>query len=167
MIGVRFCPDFYNEGFMVERGQVPIKISIGNIRTKMYDAKNHPNKVALYVGLKSSLLMGAALSVPIAFAARYGSWQKLEVKDLVKPFAVAMGTLSVISALGGVIGYIIGPGPSPYVPPYVNMDEYLDNWRHKIAVNYAHIAGYLGGGLLGAGVVGYAVLKRHQLSLGN
>lgn len=116
-----------------------------------------PTVLALVWGVIATWWMGLILGVPLALAARLGSWPKRHVRTLAQPIAEVLLVMAVGSLLAGVIGYIGAVRGWAQVPDWIwaripesrQTPYVIDMWAH----NAAYLVGALGGVFLWARVL--------------
>jgi len=127
-----------------------------------------PTLLALGWGVVATWWVGAALGWVIAFAARYGTWPKLEPHEILRPLGMLFATVACFALISGLIGYIaavnhwvnLNPFLADLIPPEKHVAFLVDLW--------SHCASYVGGFFGGIGLAGYIAFqrrRRHQASI--
>ncbi len=120
----------------------------------------NPVLLALVWGVTATWWVGLFLGIPLAFACRFGSLQKLTVRHIARPVLFLLAYLFIASMLLGTLGYISGRMNWVWLlPPVANA---VAQERHALFLFdlWAHVAGYLLGAAGGIVLMVYAWKKR-------
>jgi hypothetical protein len=108
-----------------------------------------PTLLALGWGVIATWWMGAFMGVLLAFAARAGSRNKINVRELVLPILKLLLTMGFLAAVAGLTGYVLasrGAIAPPHwigsrLPPSRHARFMADWWAH----NASYFFGFFGG----------------------
>ena len=111
-----------------------------------------PTLLALGWGIIATWWMGAFLGVLLAFAARAGSRNKIDARDLVRPISKLLLATGFLAAVAGLTGYVLASmgaiAPPDFIgsiiPPARHARFMADWWAH----NASYFVGFFGGILL-------------------
>lgn len=123
-----------------------------------------PIMLALVWGVLATWWVGVILGVPLAAAARAGSWPKLEPSNLVHPILVLLGVMGLSAAIGGfVVSGVEGDNLAYFAPA---MAKRIPVEKHQLffAVWAAHSISYATGFLGGLALTGFTLFRRWRLS---
>jgi hypothetical protein len=168
-VTARICPEYFSEGFHKRMRDNWDGLVLGNARQILENTKS-PTIVASIWGPIASWWVGARLAIPIALAARVGSWPKLGVKDLIKPLAVSCSITGMSALIAGAIGYYkAGDSSFNGLSFRSNFWDIMEGVpaeaeRAFIADAFAHQAAYGVGGIVGVGLICYILAKRYSMS---
>lgn len=162
-ITARICLEYFSKSFhkkMIDKFDGPLELWIKGI----LENTNSPTIYGLIWGTIATWWFGALLGIPLAISCRFGSWPKLNLKDMVKPIAYVLGMIAVSSFCAGTYGLTKCKNDSSYVKKFGPLLSDVSA-EHKIGfiVNaYAHHMAYASGALGGLGCIGYALYIRYQ-----
>jgi len=126
-----------------------------------------PTLLAFGWGIVATWWVGLPLGILVGIAARVGGWPRLTWKDLLRPIAIALLAMGVISAAAGITGYfaakaqwvwLIEPLGSR-IPPEKHPAFLADLW--------AHVAAYGAGALAGMGLCICSIIARGMRAVSN
>jgi hypothetical protein len=111
-----------------------------------------PTLLALGWGIIATWWMGAFLGVLLAFAARAGSRNKIDARELVRPISKLLLAMGFLAAVAGLTGYVLASrgaiAPPDFIgsmiPPARHARFMADWWAH----NASYFFGFFGGILL-------------------
>ncbi len=109
----------------------------------------NPTLLALGWGVIASWWVGVLVGVPLASAARFGSWPKREPRTLIRPLFYLMVASFVFAACAGLAGWVAASngsvqltgGLAKAVPPDRHSPFLVDLWIHDAS----YLAGAIGG----------------------
>lgn len=112
---------------------------------------NDPTLLGLGWGVIATWWVGFFLGVPLAAAARIGSWPKRNARSLVRLIMVLMICCGVLAVVAGIAGYVLASLAD------FSDDDFARRIPHSryalfIADWFAHLASY-GGGFLGGVII--------------
>jgi hypothetical protein len=100
---------------------------------------NNPTVIGIAWGFVATWWVGFMLGVPLAIAARAGSWPKRSARSLVRPIAILMAVNAVCAFIAGIAGWIAASrGVSAEVVSFLPLEKRVP----FIAVWYAHQSSY-------------------------
>lgn len=108
-----------------------------------------PTLLAFGWGVVATWWVGLPLGLLIGLASRVGGWPRLTWRGLLRPIAVVLCVMGVISLLAGVVGYFVADAGgvrlfeplASRIPAERHVLFLADLWAH----NAAYGAGFLGG----------------------
>jgi hypothetical protein len=118
-----------------------------------------PTLLGLGWGVIATWWVGVMLGVPLAFAARAGSWPKVSAAELVRPIAVMLAVVGALAVLSGTMGHVAASrGWVQLVEPFASR---VPAERHVAFITdlWAHLASYAGG-FVGGIVLCVRVVRR-------
>ncbi len=99
-VTARICPEYFNKGFHKRQltfwPQSTYKNWLGS---------DSPTKLGISWGFRGTWNVGLILSIPLAIAARVGSWPRLSIFEMIKPLGLAMIGTGLFACLAGIKGY--------------------------------------------------------------
>ncbi len=163
-VTVRVCPEYFTKGFheiMLYRNVV---IGMGFRPSTIEPLLNPNNKtlISLYWGTFATWWVGAGLGALNAATARFGSRPKVSMNELAWPLAKGMAGVLAGSLAAGIYGYRGAQNDAEFVQrmkrlvKFPNMPEAIVPFYS--ANLHAHQIGYLGGAVVGLGLM-YHTLK--------
>jgi hypothetical protein len=111
-----------------------------------------PTLQGLVWGVRATWWVGAFLGIPLALAARLGSWPKKSAKDLVRPLVILMMVSAGLALVAGIIGALltwtgviwVHPRWANRIPAEQHIGFLADGWAHTVS----YLAGGMGGMML-------------------
>jgi hypothetical protein len=111
-----------------------------------------PTLQGLVWGVIATWWVGAFLGVPLALAARVGSWPKKIAKELVRPLLILMLVSACLAFAAGIVGAVltwtgviwVHPNWADRIPPEHHICFLADGWAHTVS----YLAGGMGGMML-------------------
>ena len=108
-----------------------------------------PTLLAFGWGVIATWWMGLFLGFPLALAARAGRRPKWTARQLVRPIAVLLATMAVLSLIAGILGYLVATRGWIRMPPYwaerIPRDRHTRFLADLAAHNMAYASGFVGG----------------------
>ncbi|MFO0957965.1 MAG: hypothetical protein U0800_11140 [Isosphaeraceae bacterium] len=108
-----------------------------------------PTDLAFAFGVAATWWVGAILGVPLAIAARSGSYPRRSIGSLVRPVGTLMAVMAACALASGILGYTLGkagiwtpPEGVAEVLPEAKHPNFLADWA---AHNASYAVGFLGG----------------------
>jgi hypothetical protein len=111
-----------------------------------------PTLLALGWGVIATWWVGLILGVPLAIAARAGPRPQLTAPDLVRPLTMTLLGVATIAALAGVLGHIAATRHGVHLLEPLASRIPKDRHTAFITDLWTHLASYIAGFLLGAGL---------------
>jgi hypothetical protein len=123
-----------------------------------------PTLLGLGWGVIATWWVGVLLGVPLAVAARAGSWLKVSAAELVRPIAVMLAVVGVFAAVAGVMGH--GAAQRGWVRLVEPFASRVPAERHVAFITdlWAHLASYAGGFVGGIVLCARVVQRRRRLA---
>ena len=121
-----------------------------------------PTLLAIGWGVLATWWVGVLLGVPLATAARCGSWPKREPGSLIRPLIRLAVGVAVVAAISGVMGGVAArTGLVHLTAPF---DELVPRDRHIpfLVDLWTHNASYLAGFMGGCALIGLVLLDRRR-----
>jgi hypothetical protein len=125
-------------------------------------ATESPVLLALGWGVLATWWMGLLLGLPLALAARVGSWPRVSARELVRPVLVVLVAMGLVALAAGLVGWaaassggvrLLEPTASR-LPPERHVPFLADLW--------AHVASYAAGALGGLALVAWTLAQRRR-----
>jgi len=119
-----------------------------------------PTLLALGWGVIATWWVGLPLGLLMGLASRVGGWPRLSWRNLVRPVAIVLCAMGVISLLAGVAGYFVARAGGVWlVEPLASR---IPAERHALflADLWAHLAAYASGFLGGLGLCIWGIIAR-------
>lgn len=138
--------------------------TIGHVR--LFDS-NIPALHALAWGIVATWWMGLLLGLPLAFAARIGSWPTLDAADIAPTLRRVLLCVFACAALGFVIGWALAATKNIVLVDRFARSIPPDKHTAFLAVGAAHLTSYAAGTIAGLVLIMLTLLKRQRLALTN
>lgn len=119
-----------------------------------------PTVLGLAWGVIATWWMGVLVGVPLAIAARAGSWPKLELRDLRWALIGLVVLLAILATMALTAGWAAGVSDKFRPPPEIAARMPYERWKHFTSAAWAHAASYFFGTLGGIALCAHAVLLR-------
>ena len=126
-----------------------------------------PTLLAFGWGVIATWWMGVFLGIPLAVFARSGRRPKLEARDLMRPIGRLLIAMAVLSALAGLVGYVLGRSAfGDALGYFAPISDQLPKARRPLffADAFAHEMAYASGGLGGVVIWAWAWWRRGKLA---
>jgi hypothetical protein len=121
-----------------------------------------PTQLALVWGVLATWWAGVLIGIPLACVSRIGRRRKLGAAELVKPLAVVLCAMGLISAIAGGVGYILARRGTIQLDGWLAANVPSDKHPALLADAAAHLAAYGSGLLGGIALVIYAWRSRSR-----
>lgn len=121
-----------------------------------------PTMLALLWGVIATWWAGLIIGIPLALAARMGSWPKLTAQQLVPSVLTVLAVMALVAATWGAIMAGTANQMRYYFPALVDRVPF-DKHRLFMAVWAAHAASYTVGFLGGLALSGLTFVRRRRL----
>lgn len=125
-------------------------------------ATTNPTLIAIAWGFMATWWFGLLMGTLIAMSSTLGKWQKLTIRDLIRPAGVLFATAGVIALIAGIIGYFAAKVEIVYLlPSYYDL---IPEGKHArfIADLWAHTASYSVGGIGSIILCGWIIRYRRS-----
>lgn len=123
-----------------------------------------PTVVGLVWGVIATWWAGLILGVPLALASRVGRWQRVSVRELIRPIVIMLSIVALLAGCAGIIGniaarkgWVILIGDiAQRVPENRHIPFLTDLWIHSAS----YLFGFVGGVVL----IVYVMIRRGRRS---
>jgi hypothetical protein len=111
-----------------------------------------PTLQGLIWGVIATWWVGASLGIPLAMAARLGSWPKCPSQQMIRPLATLMVYSASVAIVAGLIGFTlatngliwVAPRWADRIPSQRHIGFLVDGWAHTAS----YVAAFVGGWVL-------------------
>jgi hypothetical protein len=104
-----------------------------------------PTLLGLGWGILATWWVGLLLGVPLAMAARLGSWPRLGPRSLIRPIAWLMVITASFATAAGVLGYLLARNGTVFLVGHTAARVPADRHVPFLACLWTHSASYLVG----------------------
>jgi hypothetical protein len=118
----------------------------------VFDTEN-PTLLAFGWGVLATWWAGLLLGVPLAVAARSGSWPPRSARSLIRPIVILLAVMASCALLAGIAGWLLANHGAVYLVGPIGQDVPADKHARFLADLWAHSASYLVGFVGGSMVV--------------
>jgi len=119
-----------------------------------------PTLLAFGWGIIATWWVGLPLGLLVSLASRVGGWPRLTWRDLLRPMAVVLCVMGVISLTAGVAGYFATKADWVWLADPLYFRVPTDRHSLFIADLWAHLAAYGAGFLGGVGLCIWCIVAR-------
>jgi hypothetical protein len=121
-----------------------------------------PTLLGIGWGIIATWWVGFLLGVPLAVAARAGSWPKRDVRSLVRPVGTLLGVMAVCALVAGCVGYVLARLGFLELSKWLAVSIPPERHARFLADGAAHLASYGVGFIGGLVVIGRVWLSRRM-----
>ena len=156
-------------GYGIAQDQVTARVCVEYFTVAhppIFGGLTSPTLLAFGWGVLATWWMGVLLGLPLVAFARAGSRPKLAAKDFARPIARLLVVMGTLSALAGLVGYLLarsrfGDALASVAP----ITDLIPVARHPrfFADAFAHDMAYASGGLGGVVIWAWAWWRRGRL----
>ena len=124
-------------------------------------ATESPTLLAFGWGIIATWWVGLLLGIPAALVSRLGPWPKFDAARLLRPIAILLGLMGMISLLAGIAGFFVAQAGGVWLVEPIASRVPAAKHHAFLADLWAHLAAY-GVGFLGGIVLCVWVLIRRR-----
>jgi hypothetical protein len=150
----------------IAQNQVTVRVCIEyfTIGHRPISPTESPTLLALVWGIVATWWVGLPLGLLLAVSSRLGRWPRLSWRKLLRPVAIVLGVMALVSLAAGIAGYHAARAGHVWLLEPLASKVPADRHTLFLADLWAHIAAYLAGLLGGIALCAWCVFARwrHQ-----